>query len=173
MKINKKRLSIITIVILIISITVITISAFVIYSKQKNGNEAAAIQLYKDLIDTMAEDITESDEYISIEFGRVLDPLNKKTLSKQAKDEILNYCKKYKDIVYNKTAEELVSSGLGEDGKLDGILIKLNITSVSYNKATISVSYYKANLGAGGISYTVKYKNNKWELSNIVNRWMS
>lgn len=173
MKINKKRLSIITIILLIIAIAVIAISTFVIYNKQKVGNEDAAIQLYKDLIDTISNEISENDEYISIEFGKVLDPLNRKSLSKQAKDEILNYCKKYKDIVYNKNKDELISSGLGTNEKLDGILIELNVTSVSYNKAVISINHYKANLSAGGTKYTAKYKNKKWVISDTGIHWIS
>lgn len=172
---KKRRLSIITLFLLTITLAMVVtgISASFIYKKQQAGNEAAAIKLYEDLIDKISNNIFDNDEYISIQFKRVLDPLNKKTLSKQAKNEILNYCKKYKDTVYNKTAEELISSGLGVEGNLDGILINLNVVSVSYNQAKISVSYYKANLGAGGTTYIVKYKNNKWEIYDSGISWVS
>lgn len=172
---NKRRLSIITLffVTLVLVMIVTGVSASFIYKKQQEGNEAAAIKLYEELIDKISNNISNYDKYISIQFERVLDPLNKKTLSKNAKNEILNYCKKYKVTVYTKSLEELIASRLGKADTLDGILIKINMVSISYNQARISVSYYKANLSAGGTTYTVKYNNNKWDIYDENTSWIS
>lgn len=151
---------------IIIVFAIIAISLIYFFIMNKNlKDEKSAIKLYKNLIDTIASKYsTFQDEFISISFDNVLDPLSKEKLSNDAKKEIINYTKKYNSVIYDKAKEDLINENNEHTNKL---FISFSYTSFSYKKATINVYYYISNQSSGMQSFKIKYTKDAWNISKI------
>jgi len=157
-----KRISLIVIFIVVLIICAISIIYII---NQNRNDENAAINLYKKIIDlTISENggLSENNEYISLVVNDIVDPLNGQKFSSDARQELLNYCKKYNGTIYEKDHKELLEDGLGDDVKLKGCLITITLSSKSNNKATIYSKIYKGNMGSSMSKYYIKYNNKVW-----------
>ncbi|MDD3303646.1 MAG: hypothetical protein PHP54_01875 [Clostridia bacterium] len=152
---------VLTIIIIIILIT--SISIFFLLNKQHIGNETAAIKLYENLIDTIMEkNSNRQSDYLSISLDNAIDPLNKKELSSEAKEEILNYAKKYHHIIYNKNKEDLLAL---EFEKINGLLINFSFSFSDFNKVAVNVFYYAGNQASGEQTYLIEYMKERWNMT--------
>ena len=159
------------ILIIIFVIIAILFCIFVLYKFKLNGNESAAIKLYNLIIDeTLKNDLGNNYEYLSIYLDKTLDPLNKKELSDYAKKEILKYEKKYNEVIYDKSKDELLSVNNDTTHNLNGIYISIStdVNSLSHNKAIINVVYSVGRQNSNMRNYLVEYSNNSWKISKIL-----
>lgn len=156
----KKKIILCIIIVIIITLGIL---CYISITSKNLKDEKSAIKLYKDLIDIIAsKHSTPQDEFLSISFDNVLDPLSKEKLSDSAKTEILNYSKKYNSVVYDKRKEELINE---ENTNLPKLIISFSYSNFSYKKATVSVHYYIANQSSGMQTFVIKYTKNGWTIS--------
>ncbi len=160
---NKKKLILIIIIFLV---CIIGLSLFFIIYFNNRSNETAAVNLYKKMIDVIVSEnsgLIENSEYISFDTEKLMDPLNGRRLTKKSINEILDYCKRYNEVVYEKKYDELLSEGLGNETKLDGCLITISLFSRTFNKGTINTKIYSGNLGSSMSTYYINYNDESWE----------
>ena len=127
---------------------------------------------YTTVIDKLYnEDIALNHEikYIAIDTSLI------KNLPKEQKSELLEEIEKYGYIVLDMTFEELEEQGYIEDLYFkEGILFKIEDKTMSGNTIQMDVSKWRSGLGAIGYDeIKVKYKNGKWQITNIGSAWIS
>lgn len=96
-------------------------------------------------------------------------------LSVEEKTDLLKEIEKYGYIVLDMTFKELEEQGYIEDLYFkEGILFKIEDKSMSGNTILMDVSKWRSGLGAIGYDeLKVKYKNGKWQITNIGSAWIS
>ena len=150
-------------------ILIISISVFLrIYIN--NGNETASIKLYQDLINKILNNKdtnTFTFNFISIYTNSLIDLLTNKQLSDNSKNEILNYCKKYNNTVYDKNSEQL------NNNPNEGLIITIPINKKNRNTVNILVNYYTSNFGNGRNGYNCNFTHNVWNITDISTSWSS
>ncbi len=148
-------------ILFLIVIILITISIFIsyYYIYYIKGNEIAAINLYKDLINNSIDMNISNNNYNYIEFDKssLFDPLTGKQLSTNSKNEILTYLKKYNDNARLANINKIPYNA-------DGIAITLNTYKRSKRKIDITVNCYIPNSGVTSQKYKCTYTKNKWDL---------
>lgn len=165
-EVMKRKIFLIIIVLIILLFT-----SLILYNNYKNSvsNETAAVDLYKKLIDiAISSDggISNECEYISVLVNDFVDPLNGTVISQNAKQEILDYCKKYNKVIYDKTYQELIDSDDTNIEDKKGYLIKIIMTFKNNNKATLNVMKYYDNFSSSMSQYIIEYINESWKYTD-------
>ena len=161
---------------LFIAIFILIVVIFYWYFKfyhTNKGDEAAAINLYKDLFDKILEDKSASDyDYIAIATNTLSDPLNFNPISKRRREELFEYLKKYNDNISKLNMDKLIyDDTTGKKSK--GLTIAYTITQNTKNEFNILVNCYGINIGSWSRGYVCTYKKHKWDIIDTGTAWDS
>ncbi|WHY77266.1 peptide ABC transporter substrate-binding protein [Neobacillus sp. WH10] len=124
------------------------------------------------------DSIMEKDEALSngMEFIAI-DMSNFDELSEKDRKEIINFFKeKYKVDVMDATFEELEEKGYYNPVTLalDGVLLRIEKVDFKLNNDVFfEGSKYRSGKGAVGVESTVYYKDDKWQIKDSKETWIS
>jgi hypothetical protein len=110
-------------------------------------------------------------EFVAIDFNVIKD------LSKEDKNNVIDYFKKDNIEIKEASLEDLEELGLFDDEQhsiKDGILLKINEFK-EYTKKSIvlEASKYRSGTGAIGVEYSFKEESGKWILIKSRDTWIS
>lgn len=139
-------------------------------SVNTNKTEITKVEkMYQAIIDDLMNTDTalSSDaKYLALDLNSFVG-LDKNALPESAKNNLLDYCKKYNGDVKYASFADLKAQGLfnEETMSLEGVLIyATKVDVVSENKVVISAAKYRSGLGAIFLTYEAKYTNGEWKL---------
>ncbi len=124
------------------------------------------------------ESIMESDQALNSNMEFIaIDMSNFDGLNEEEKQVILTYFKdKYKVETMDATMEALKEKGYYHPDtlSLEGILLRIErVDFKSNNNVLFQGSKFKSGKGAVGVESTVHYKNEKWQIKESKETWMS
>lgn len=109
-------------------------------------------------------------KYIAIDTNTLVDA------TKEDKEYILNYFKKYNVEVMDESFETLKEKGMVKEcNYLEGLLLQIDVDKIkiSNNKAVIEGSKFRSGIGAIGVRCEAVYKNGNWVIEKADMTWIS
>ena len=145
-------------------IVVLLICSFILLRNKEEPTEEDYVVLYKELIDRIMLESTGLNadmDYIAIDtesFSLI-----------QYHEPLLGHLTKYNDEIISASFNNLAERGMAVNSTLGGILISSKVEKINKygNNIKITIEKYRSPLGMYGITYKVKFKDNKWDIKSI------
>ncbi|MBP7223121.1 MAG: hypothetical protein KBA50_07720 [Sedimentibacter sp.] len=152
------------IIVLLILITIVAAGC-----SQEVSDPTGAYSLVIDKLYNEDSALNHEIKYIAVDTSLI------KNLSEEQKSALLKEVEKYGFEVLDMTIEELKEEGYIEDLFFkEGILFKLEDEPIGGNSILMNVSKWRSGLGAIGYDdLKVKYKNGKWQITDLGRAWIS
>lgn len=161
-----KKISIILPIVILIGVSFIVVFNNTFKkTEEKEIPEAQIVNLYKNLIDLIMNEeqsMNTNAKYIALDLNSF------KLLSEESYQEILEYTKKYHEVVYKASFADLEASGKfnKENLSIEGILLTINNFKIEGNEISLELMKYRSGLGSIGSEYVATYKNEKWNIES-------
>lgn len=127
----------------------------------------AYFEVFRDLYETSGS--LNQDKYIVIDLTKI------KMADYSALIKLMEeFCENHDKELLQDTHEGLVEKGFIKDLYFEeGIVVTFEDSKLNKSVLKTSAKIWKSGLGAVGADYTVKFKNDSWEITKTTNTWIS
>lgn len=155
--------------IVILFLVISTVLAVGGCTKNISPNTVEAYAMVIDQLYTEDPALNHDIKYIALDTSLMVN------LTDEGKEELMDKLKDYGFEVLNMTFEELEKEGYIQELYFkEGILFKIEDSPMKSGSITMKASKWRSGLGAIGYNeLTIKYKNDKWEITSIGSSWIS